>query len=128
MLLVSFTFACKKNGLDPVTNTTPSSDYDVTNKVLRVDVKSSGTAFSVHLMQIRPGYGSRPYSELRTRQNLEFNYGFSPAVGDTIKVVIQSNAKITQDASYIGVDFNPTVNQTTDTGGQHLEYNYVVKN
>ena len=68
LILVSLSFACKKSEINPTKSNLSIKDYDVANKVLRVYVKSSGTNFSVHLMQIRPGYANNPYREYKLRK------------------------------------------------------------
>ncbi|RFZ94839.1 hypothetical protein D0C36_04710 [Mucilaginibacter conchicola] len=122
LAFISLHVACR-----PIDDVKP---YDVTNKVFRVIAYYQNEPYNITINQIKPNaVNAAPYSILNTTQNANFEFGFTPAAGDTIKVNADSKTgSFTIFAHYLGKDLGK-INLTPTNNGKHTaEFIYVVPN
>ncbi len=126
LALAIFIYGCQKPAaVNP--QTTPSP-YDVANKIFRVNVTANSNPFSVTITDISPNSTS-PVNSEQGQSSSSFDYGFTPNVGDTVKVAAQSNTgMLTLSMSYLGVSIGEVNGQANSSGGSIANFVYVVKN
>jgi hypothetical protein len=126
MLVTGIFFsACKKSDSQviPVQN---DSNYDSQNRLFRVKA-SSTSAFSLTITEGNASSGTS-INIVQASQTSGFDYGFTPVIGDVIKVTIKSdNGTISSDIMYKGVDLDP-VKVVTSGGGSSAQFTYTVNN
>jgi hypothetical protein len=124
MLLTALNFSCKK--LDSA-SPQPAVNYDVQYKIFRVIGAYNGAPYTVKITQIRPNSANNPFNVVTATQDEDFDYAFTPAVGDSIKVTATSESgTFTLYAYYLNVDLGTISLQPTQTGGSTAEFDYVV--
>lgn len=105
---------CIKNAVDAA-----PAPYDVTNKIFRVHATTDGgIPFNVTITQ----KGSNSVSNVidaKQDNGGDFNYGFTPQVGNTVTVKVQANKAINCYVFYAGANYG--VVEMTATGAGKFE-------
>ncbi|MDB5110833.1 MAG: hypothetical protein JWR67_1947 [Mucilaginibacter sp.] len=129
LILALLTVRCKKVNTAPATSTTSTDGYDAANNIFRVKVSSSNVAYTV---TIKRSNAANPGGDLQVANQSTgspFESPFTPAIGDSIKVVAQSTkGAVYLYALYKGAQLSPIVNQNNPNGGTTSSFSYLVKN
>ncbi|MDB5010142.1 MAG: hypothetical protein JWQ06_931, partial [Mucilaginibacter sp.] len=90
LILALLTVRCKKVNTAPATNTTSTDGYDAANNIFRVKVSSSNVAYTVTIKRSNAANPSGDLQVANQSTGSPFESPFTPAIGDSIKVVAQS--------------------------------------
>lgn len=103
--------------------------YDVRQKVFRVIAYYQNEPYNITINQVKPNSSNSPYSVLKTTQNANFEFGFTPAAGDTIKVhATSNNGDFTIFAHYLGKDLGDITLAPANNDKYSADFIYVVPN
>jgi hypothetical protein len=126
LLLSICCFSCKKERVLTAPDNIESLNYDTDNGIFRVKVTST-KSFNVTITELNTT-DNTTYNLEQANQTGPFDYGFTPIIGHTIKISIQSaQGLISYNVMYKGIVLNPASVQLTSGGGSYVEYSYVVK-
>lgn len=121
--LCLFCFTACKKAADVVP---PNNDvnYDLHNRILRV--QASATApYVVTLTELTSS--SSVYNTQIANQTGPFDYGWTPGIGNTVKVSIKSNTgRISAKVLYNGTELDPVTIVDVSGGGSTADYSYTV--
>lgn len=82
--------------------------------------------YTLTLTEISPG-SEVPYNSQQANQSGDYDYGFTPVLGHTIKINIQSpKGVISATAYYKGIKLTALTVKNTDGGGSTADFTYTV--
>jgi hypothetical protein len=131
LLILSISLVCCKKLDQSSTSTTATQStdgYDAANNIFRIKVSSANVPYTV---TIKRSNLANPNGDLQVENQSTgnpFEEPFTPAVGDSIKIVAQSSkGAVYLYALYKGVQLGSI---TTQTSGSSTisQFNYLVKN
>jgi hypothetical protein len=130
LILALFTVRCKKINTAPSSASTTSSDgYDATNNIFRIKVSSSGVPYTVTIKRSNTANPTGDVQIANQSTGSPFEDPFTPAIGDSIKIVAQSTkGAVYLYALYKGVPLSPIINENNANGGTTSSFSYLVKN
>lgn len=105
--------------------------YDTEYKIFRVKVNSdSNTPYSVSIKRERPASGaSAAIDQIEVNQNtgVSFDYGFSPAIGETVKVTVKSSRNDIKPYAFYKGKYTLPLELKSVAGTYSAELNYRVE-
>jgi hypothetical protein len=128
-LLLCFLFsACRKTKTEAVAPANLDQNYDANNRIFRI--KASATmGYNLILSETSPNSPDQPYNYQMANQSGDYDYGFTPVVGHTIKITIQSpKGVISATTYYKGIKLAPFIINNTTDGGTTTDYSFTVNN
>ncbi|WP_184549755.1 hypothetical protein [Mucilaginibacter sp. FT3.2] len=122
--LALFTTGCSKEGLTETAPGNNDPNYDVNKRVFRVQASSTD---NFNLTVVEYTASNEAYNTENADQSTAFDYGFTPVIGHTVKVTLQSSGALSATMLYKGVILDPVkINSTGD--GSNATYVYTVTN
>lgn len=134
LFVALFMVRCKNAVSTPSTSSNTGTtltydNYDAAHNVFRVTVSSANVPYSVSVKRFSP---TNPTGDVQVQNQASgnpFEEQIVPAIGDSIKVLAQSDkGGVYLSIRYKGVALGPVVNQTNANGGTMSQFNYLVKN
>ena len=123
-IIVTIAGACRK---EP--SLEAPQDYDVVNRALRITVSSRDQAsYSITIKTssaLSPGH----FDSMQTTQNsgAPFNFAFTPAIGSTVYVKVESDKDVSAYVFYKGVHTWKITMMPASSGSYMGEFSYEVK-
>ncbi|MBD1392365.1 hypothetical protein [Mucilaginibacter glaciei] len=122
LFLATLSTACIKSYSPTV------ESYDVARKIFRVKAQYQSEPYNIVITQLKANSANSPYSVITGVQKANFDYDFTPAAGDTIKIKATSKTgSFVVNARYLDKDLGfINLKQDKANNNYSAEFAYVV--